>query len=305
MREAYKALQTAFLELEDISSICLTQKTVARLLGLDLKYVDCCVKMCCCYTRKYAGLDQCFFPDCNKPQCDKCGQSRKKFQYLPIVPRLIALFFDKATVEKMAYQHTYYEARKTKDVTDVFDGALYRKLCEEEVTANGKEYSHWYFLDHRDIALGLSLKGFAPFKHQSNSAWPVILFNYNLLPNLQTHLDHFLCYRVIPGPKSVKDVNSFLIPLYDELAQLSEGVDGVLDPTAGEFFVLHAYLILLFGDIPTISKLLMMKGYNGYCPCRYCEIRGMRAPREKVNYFPLQNKEGAYDPHALWYQHHR
>ena len=94
----------------------------------------------------------------------------------------------------------------------------------------------------------------------------------------------------------MKDVDSFLIPLYDELTRLSEGVDGVLDPTAEEFFVLRAYLILLFGNIPAISKLLMMKGHNGYCPCRYCEIRGMQAPGEKVNYFPLQHEEGAYNP---------
>jgi hypothetical protein len=113
------------------------------------------------------------------------------------------------------------------------------------VTANGKTYPHRYFSDHRDIALGLSLDGFAPFKRRSNSAWPVILFNYNLPPDLRTHLDHILCYGIIPGPKSVKDVDSFLVPLYEELAELSEGVDGVLDLTAKEFFVLRAYLILL------------------------------------------------------------
>ena len=148
MREAYKALRTAFPEFEDISSIYLAQKTMARLLGLDPKYVNCCINMCCCYTRKYEGLDQCPFPNCNEPRRDKCGKSRKKFQYLLIIPHLIALFFNKATVEKMAYRHTYREARKTEDVTNVFDGALYWELCEEEVTTNGKEYSHRYFSDH-------------------------------------------------------------------------------------------------------------------------------------------------------------
>lgn len=199
----------------------------------------------------------------------------------------------------MGYQHTYCEKRDSEKVTDVFDGALYRDLCEQEVTVNGKTLPHRYFLDPRDIALGLSLDGFAPFKCRSNSAWPVILFNYNLPPDLRTHLDHILCYGVIPGPKSVKDVDSFLIPLYDELARLSEGVEGALDLTAQEWFVLHAYLILLFGDIPAISKLLMMKGHNGHSPCRYCEIKGTRNPGEKVNYVPLHREEEAYDPHSL------
>ena len=304
-REAYEALRSAFPELEDMSSIYLAQKTVAKLSGLNPKYVDCCVNSCCCYTGKYEMLDRCPFPDCNKPRHDETGQPKKKFQYLPIIPRLIALFLDKATAEKLDYRHKYCEARDMENVTDVFDGTLYRELCEQEVTANGKTFPHRYFSDHRDIALGLSLDGFAPFKRRSNSAWPIILFNYNLPPDLRTHLDHILCYGIIPGPKSVKDVDSFLIPLYDELAQLSEGVDGALDLTAEEFFILRAYLIVLFGDIPAISKLLMMKGHNGYSPCRSCEIKGMRNPGEKVNYVPLHREEGAYDPHALPYRRHR
>ena len=304
-REAYEALWFAFPELEDISSIYLSQKTAARLSGLRPKYVDCCVNSCCCYTGKYETLDHCPFPDCNEPRYDENEQPRKRFQYLPIIPRLIALFLDKATMDKMNYRHMYGEMRDSGKVTDVFDGTLYRELCEQQVTVNGKTLPHRYFSDHRDIALGLSLDGFAPFKRRSNSAWPVILFNYNLPPDLRTHLDHILCYGIIPGPKSVKDVNSFLIPLYDELAQLSEGVDGTLDVIACEFFVLRAYLILLFGDILAISKLLMMKGHNGYCPCRWCEIKGMRNPGEKMNYVPLHREEGtSYDPHTLRYRHH-
>ena len=281
------------------------QKTAARLSGLSAKYVDCCVNSCCCYTGKYNDLEHCPFPDCNEPQRSENGQPRKRFQYLPIIPCLIALFLDKTTAERISYRSKYCEAGDTEKVTDVFDGALYRELCRQQVTVNGKTLPHRYFSDRRDIALGLSLDGFAPFKRRKNSTWPVILFNYNLPPDLRTHLDHILCYGVIPGPKSVKDVDSFLVPLYDELARLSEGVDGALDVTVQEFFVLRAYLILLFGDIPAISKLMMMKGHNGCSPCRYCEIKGIRNPGEKVNYVPLYRDEGAYDPHALRYRRHR
>ena len=189
-------------------------------------------------------------------------------------------------------------------MTDVFDGALYQELCQQEVSANGKSYPHQYFSGRRDIALGLSLDSFAPFKRRSNSVWPIILFNYNLPPDLRTHLDNILCYGVIPGPKSPKDVDSFLVPLYDELARLPEGVDGVLNLSAEEFFVLHTYLILLFGNMPAISKLLMMKGHNGHCPCRYCKIRGVRIPGEKVNYFPLHREDETYDPRSLLCRHH-
>ena len=304
-REAYEALRSAFPELGDIGSLYLAQKNVAKLSGLNPEYVDCCVNSCCCYAGKYKTLECCPFPDCNEPRYDGDNRPRKQFQYLPIIPRLIALFLDKTTAEKINYRHKYCEGRDPEKVANVFDGTLYRELCEREVTVNGKALPHQYFSDHRDIALGLSLDGFSPFKRRSNSAWPVILFNYNLPPDIRTHLDHILCYGIIPGPKSVKDVDSFLVPLHEELARLSEGVNGALDLTAKEFFVLRAYLILLFGDIPAISKLLMMKGHNGYSPCRYCEIKGMRNPGEKANYVPLHREEGTYDPHALRYRHHR
>ena len=68
--------------------------------------------------------------------------------------------------------------------------------------------------------------------------------------------------------------------------------------------MLCVYLILLFGDIPAISKLLMMKGHNGYCPCRCCEIRGVRVPGEKVNYFPLHCEDGVHNLLSLRRQHH-
>ena len=122
IREAYEALQTTFLKLKGIGSIYTTQKTAAELSGLDLKYIDCCVDLCCCYTGKHKGLEHCPFPNCNEPWYDKNGQLRKRFQYLPIIPHLITLFLNKTTMEKMGYCHKYCEGRDNKDVTDIFDG---------------------------------------------------------------------------------------------------------------------------------------------------------------------------------------
>jgi NTP pyrophosphatase (non-canonical NTP hydrolase) len=84
---------------------------------------------------------------------------------------------------------------------------------------------------------------------------------------------------VIPGPKQCKDLNSFLIPLIEELLELAEGVesskvacdaDDDNEAEAGGRFWLRAFLILLFGDIPAVAKLLAMKGHNAVVPCRAC-----------------------------------
>jgi hypothetical protein len=67
-------------------------------------------------------------------------------------------------------------------VTDIFNGAHYSLLQESFVTVGGEELPNWFFSDPCDVALGLSTDGFGPFKHHTKTAWPIILFNYNLPP---------------------------------------------------------------------------------------------------------------------------
>jgi hypothetical protein len=54
-------------------------------------------------------------------------------------------------------------------------------------------------------------------------------------------------------------------------------------------FSLHAYVITGFGNIPAISMLMHIKGHNVVCPCRMCEILGIRIPdlQNKMLYMPL------------------
>ncbi|KAF8596474.1 hypothetical protein BDV93DRAFT_419052, partial [Ceratobasidium sp. AG-I] len=58
-------------------------------------------------------------------------------------------------------------------------------------------------------------------------------------------------------------------------------------------FVLHAFLIILFGDIPAISKLLLLKGQNAITPCRTCLVQGTQCqlPASIVYYVPLTAPE--------------
>jgi hypothetical protein len=61
------------------------------------------------------------------------------------------------------------------------------------------------------------------------------------------------------------------------------------DTLADEFFVLRAYLLLVFGDIPAMSMVMRMTGHNGFSPCRMCNILGVRIPNSDNNvyYVPL------------------
>ena len=76
-----------------------------------------------------------------------------------------------------------------------------------------------------------------------------------------------------------------------ELLKLASGVS-TYDALSHSLFALHAYVIAGFGDIPTVSMLMHMKGHNSLCPCRMCEIKGIRIPdsQNKTLYVPLSRR---------------
>jgi len=209
---------------------------------------------------------------------------------------------DKAAAKQLKYRHTYSHTNVDDGVIrDIFDSSIYRDLLEKHVVVDGQMQDHKYFSDPRDVALGISLDGVTYFSRRQHSVWPVILVNYNLPPKVRTRRDRILCYGVIPG--TVKNLDSYLIPLHNELNELAKGAV-TLDPWAEEMFWQHVYLILGFGDYLGISKLTRMKGHNGLHPCRFCEILGIRAEGGKVYYVPLYRPEGSVDPANLPMRHH-
>lgn len=173
-------------------------------------------------------------------------------------------------------------------INDIFDASHYRQLLTKKVSINGQEMPYHHFSDSRDIALGLSTDGFAPFRCRKTTAWPLILYNYNLPPEIRFLKEFIMCLGVVPGPKKPKDFDSFLWLLVEELLELAAGV-WAFDPLEAKLFVLWAYLIIIAGDIPAISMVMRIKGHNGYAPCRMCEITGVGVPhsRNRVLYVPL------------------
>lgn len=122
--------------------------------------------------------------------------------------------------------------------------------------------------------------------------WPLILFDYNLPPKTRFHLENIISLGVIPGPRKPHDSDSFLWAFYQELLQLARGVEA-FNALALKMFILQAFLILIFGDIPAISLLMLMKGHNGFSPCCACKILGLHIPGVKVttHYVPLHRAE--------------
>lgn len=229
--------------------------------------------------------------------------------YIPLIPRLKALLANTLSAQRMRYRAHEHQHRDGH-ISDIMDSSHYRALLGQHVVLEGKTLPHKFFDDPRDIVLGLSTDGFAPHRRRKKTAWPLILFNYNLPPEIRFHLEHILPLGVIPGPKKPADFDSFLWPAIQEFLRLSAGVH-TFDSMSDSFFALRAYLVLVFGDIPAISMVMRMKGHNGFCPCRMCSIHGIRPPdtRHPTHYVPLDRSQHpdvlagseaqAYDPSAL------
>ena len=96
-------------------------------------------------------------------------------------------------------------------------------LWKMQVKLDNKVLDHKYFSDCHDVALGLSTDSFSPFNKRKSTAWPLILFNYNLPPDIHFHVNQILMLSVIPGPKNPQDYDSFLWPFLQEMFHLTDG----------------------------------------------------------------------------------
>lgn len=293
--KAYNKLRNAFPSLENLMSLQQLQTRIAFLSGLKPVIYDCCKDSCCLFVGPYESLDKC--PFCHQSRRNSENKPRNTFSYLPIIPRLVNLFTDAPTVEKMEYRAQYQNDGNS--ISDIFDADHYYHLRHTKVSIGEEELGHRFFSQPTDIALGISTDGFGPFKSRKQTCWPLIAFNYNLPPKIRFHLVNIICVGIIPGPKQPKDLDSFLIPLVDELLKLLQGISAY-DAYRQRLFALRAYLILIFGDMPAVAKLMRMKGHNGLVPCRACNIQAVRDtsnPRASTHYTPLYRPHGkSYNP---------
>ncbi|CUA77659.1 hypothetical protein RSOLAG22IIIB_12749 [Rhizoctonia solani] len=289
-RQTYDDLRLGACAPLNIPSEFIAWRRLRILSDLETRAYDCCVNSCVCFAGKYRNLTSC--PYCREERYNSAGSPRRCFRYSPLIPQLRALFQDPEMVKKLRYRVLCDTLREAGLIQDVFDSEHYLKLRETLLDPEG---DYHFFDDPRDFALGVSTDGFTLFKRRRrgmSTAWPILIINYNLHPRIRTRLENVICVGVIPGPKQCKDLNSFLVPLLDELLELEAGVECSAPPgpdTRGSNFVFRAFLMTIFGDIPAVAKLLMMKGHNGARPCRACLIPAVlcKLARNAVYYVPM------------------
>ncbi|KAB5587991.1 hypothetical protein CTheo_8568 [Ceratobasidium theobromae] len=221
-RTTYEDLRNNVCKSLQIPSKFIAWRHLRILSGLETRAYDCCIKSCICYLGKYKDRTSC--QHCGEERFNRNGKPRQVFHYTPLIPQLRALFQNTTMVKKLHYRTTVESKHKPGVIQDVFDGEHYRKLRATQLSPDS---SYHFFDNPEDIALSLSTDGFTLFKWRRwglSTAWPIILINNNLSPKIRTRLENVICIGMIPGPSQCKDLNSFLIPLIEELLGLEQGV---------------------------------------------------------------------------------
>ena len=192
----------------DNLSLFKVKKYLKNITELEPTFYDMCENSCICYTGIYVSYQNC--PTCESSRLDGKGKAKKVMPYLSIKDRLRIQFNDVNRAKELLYRHEYITKRGDDDLSDIFDGNIYKELSEEENL----------FIGERDVAFTVSCDGYQIFKQKTDDCWLFLMINNNLDPTLRVKKENLLVPFLIPGPNQPKDFNSFLQPFINEMKEL-------------------------------------------------------------------------------------
>ena len=133
-----------------------------------------------------------------------------------------------------------------------------------EHPSDGQAWKHFdstfsmFASEPRNVRLGLSTDGFAPFAHyaQSYSCWPVIVTPYNLPPWMCMKRQFMFLSLLIPGPRNPKgNLDIYMQPLIEELIHLWEVEIMTFDIAHKQNFNMKVAVIWTVSDFPAYGML--------------------------------------------------
>ena len=109
-----------------------------KLTGVVPEWYECCPHSCVAFTEEYSSLDKCPWKDCGQlryhPRTSNGKlRPRKRWLYLPIVPRLRQLYASSCAEELSTYRAGFVRRREDQEttLTDIFDAKMYQDLLKK------------------------------------------------------------------------------------------------------------------------------------------------------------------------------
>ena len=253
---------------EEILSLYMVKQLAMKLTGLKPSFVEMCPRSCMAFTGKFKNQSTCSYSHngkiCNEPRYKAAQGSRAKpkpratMLYFPITPIIQAYYANAETSHEMRHRDNCL--KQTLDV--LARGAGVKK---SEFANSDNHIRHHdelgLFKDKRDTAISISSDGAQLTMKKQSNMWLLIVLLLNLPPEMCYKAKNVIIPLAIPGPLAPGNIESFIYPLFEEMAQASVGM-WTWDAVDSSYFVLKAYVCGVKGDMLGSAKLSGMAGHS-------------------------------------------
>ena len=283
---------------EEILSLYKVKQLAMDLTGLRPSFVEMCPRSCMAFTGKYQSQAACSYTHngkgCNEARYRTTQGPRAKpkpratMLYVPIIPIIQAYYANADTSYQMRHRDNCL-----KSVLNVLAKGAGKDVKKSEF-ANSDNHIHHHeglglFKEKTDTALSISSDGAQLTMKKQSNMWLLIVVLLNLSPEICYKAKNVIIPLAIPGPLAPGNVESFIYPLFEELAQASVGM-WTWDAVDSSYFVLRAYLCGIKGDMLGSAKLSGMAGHSAVYGDRFSLVQGARptnAKGSKFQYYPI------------------
>lgn len=127
----------------------------------------------------------------------------------------------------------------------------------------------------------------------------MVLIILNLPASIRYKTRNTIISFATPGPNSPGDLESFLWPLFEEMAEGSEGL-WIWDAVTSSYFHNRCTIAMVLGDMLGSAKLNGMAGHTAVFGDRFSKVQGAKASLQKgakSQYYPMSPPENErYNP---------
>ena len=281
---------------EEILSLHRIRQLALDLAGLTPQFVEMCPKSCQAYTGDFESDIMCGHSHksnvCNEPHyLPQQGSSKAKLKpratmlYMPIMPMIQAYYANADTSREMRHRDNCLKA--TLNALAVGAGV---KKSEFSNSYNHVEQHYkkmGLFRDGRDTALSISSDGAQLTMKKQSNMWLLIVVLLNLPPEMCYKANNVIIPLAIPGPLAPSNIESFIYPLFEEMAMASVGM-WTWDAVDSSYFVLRAFICAVKGDMLRSAKLSGMAGSSANYGDRFSLVKGASPSKgAKPQYYPI------------------
>jgi len=290
----------------------------AKKLAQDLtefvpRMVDMCPRSCIAYTGPYESLLECPYIHAGKGVCNEKRyrepkpasgrlnpsrglRARAQVQIHPVMATICAMFANAETASLLRHRDSCLQA--ALHIVGTAATRKYSDFGDSQVHLMQRSDFH-LFQDPRDVAFALSTDGAQLTMKKQSNTWIMILIILNLPGSIRCQTANVIINFATPGPNSPGDIESFIWPLFQEMAMASEGI-WMWDAIDSAYFVQRSCASMALGDMLGSAKLNGMSGHTAIFGDRFSMVQGAKSSLNKgakSQYYPMNAPDNdRYNP---------